>query len=108
MCGIVQRSRKLTLVCLVEVNYEALSGGVSLSKLPELLDGAIVNIAPNGLDPQSYYLVSDDVSDLRHGINQLAVPYHQYVVEELGERCALADCAEHRDLAQVVPLFRLK
>lgn len=102
----MQSQETLTLVCFVEVTRSNLSRGITISALPELIDSAIVALAPNALNPTKFYLVEGDVEEVHHAVNDSSVPYHKYAVEGCGDVCKLPDCAEHRGIAPVIPLFR--
>lgn len=101
----MQSPETLTLVCLISVDPNLFAKGVTISSLPDKLDDAVMTVSP-GLAPTHYYLVPDQVMDLRRAVNRMSVPYHKFAVEVCGDKCVLPGCEDHVNLAQVVPLFR--
>lgn len=95
----------LTLVSLVRVTPRQFPKGVTISKLPGLLDRAIGGVAASGVSVGGYYLVPGEYATIRRSVNRLAVPYHDYAVEVLGEKCTQEGCDKHAGLAHVVTLF---
>jgi hypothetical protein len=82
------------------------AGKEALSTLPDRLDSALTKTAPGAIDPEAFFLVPSEATEqLLRSVDRHALPYHNYVVETLGEPCALPDCDEHKELARVLPLF---
>lgn len=98
--------KALTLVPLIQVVPSQLPHGVTVSRLPVMLDAAIAAVAHTGVTVGGYYLVDAPYSKIRGAVNRLAVPYHTYAVEVLGDRCTLKNCVEHGVPANVISLFR--
>lgn len=99
---------ELLLVCFVKLDSTQLKGrGLperrELTELVDRVDEAIFGAAPGSLDPSALYLV-----EARHGeklmrtVDNLALPFHEYVVNVLGEKCDDGACAEHSN-TNVVP-----
>ena len=100
---------RLTLVCVVNVDVGVLkenAGKTALGELPDRVDAALVKVAPGALDPEAFFIVPPEAADqMMRGIDKHALNYHSYVVDQLGEKCTLEDCDDHREVAQVLPLF---
>jgi hypothetical protein len=93
---------ELLLVCFVRVKPEALKGaslpeGGEMTALVDRLDQTIIDAASGALDPTAIYLVDPRHSDkLIRTVDNLALPFHDYVVNVLGEQCTNDSCDEHK------------
>ena len=100
---------RLTLVCVVGIDVGTLketAGRSALTELPDRIDAALLKVAPGALDPEAFFIIPPEVVDqVVRGVDRHALNYHTYAVEKLGEKCVLADCQEHKEIAQVLPLF---
>lgn len=100
---------RLTLVCVVNVDVGTLketAGRAALTDLPDRVDAALTKVAPGALDPDAFFIVPPEATEqMLRTVDRHALNYHSYVVDTLGEKCTLDDCDDHKENAQVLPLF---
>lgn len=85
-------ANKRWIFSVIEVHEAAVLGN-----LVDVLSTAIDNLTPPGsLDLTQVYLVTNPQKRrVVQCLEENSLPYHEFVVGELGERCRRIDCIEH-------------
>jgi hypothetical protein len=97
-----RKRKKKWLITLTHVDEDELKNSglpkdKELSSLPDILDGVIRKVAPNALDPDKFYLLTDAQKDrmVKH-LNANSLPYHEYAMSR-GEKCTIEGCTKHHE-----------
>lgn len=99
----------LVLACFLRLDISKL-GEQKVTELVNKLDETLATFAPGAVDPRSIYmLTAKNYIAAERSVDRLALPFHAYVVNSLGETCDKEDCEDHpKEKSNVVNLFGKK
>lgn len=79
--------------------------GAELGSLPNMLDAAVEGLSPSGAVAlnQVFLLTNSQKDVVVELLEEQSLPFHEYVVDERGEKCQESRCTQHH-LATVIEL----